>query len=208
LYNYTRVEKGINVLNPTTDRVKVLVDYEINKYTMLIMAEYTVDHAVISKVFETEEVFYVLLKPMEIIERSCAYFGSSYKGRKEGTKRMISISHKAPIAISATNQIFVFPTTSSKKNECTWISHQHVNHFRGGRFNRTIVRFSNELEIELDISKGSFENQLYRTAHLRAIFEERIKCPSKPKKNYTLIPNQEINTYIKNVLVSEDYHQV
>jgi len=61
-------------------KVKVLTEYEVNKSTMAIIPEFTVDLAVISKVYETDDNFYVLMKPLEIIERSCAYFGSSYKG--------------------------------------------------------------------------------------------------------------------------------
>ncbi|WP_179194823.1 competence protein ComK [Bacillus sp. EAC] len=184
-------------------KVKVLTEYEVNKSTMAIIPEFTVDLAVISKVYETDDNFYVLMKPLEIIERSCAYFGSSYKGRREGTKKMISITHKPPIAISAMNQIFFFPTSSSLKIECSWISYNHVGSFKGGKFNRSVVEFFNGVEIPLEISRGSFENQLYRTAHLRAIYEDRLNPENNKQKSYKLIPDQEITSYIKGVMVHE-----
>ncbi|MEH7453086.1 competence protein ComK [Gottfriedia acidiceleris] len=190
-------------MNHVKGQVKVLNEYEINKSTMAIIPEFTVDLVVISKVYETDDSFYVLMKPIEIIERSCAYFGSSYRGRREGTKQMISITHKPPIAISSMNQIFFFPTSSSLKVECSWISYNHVANFRGGKYNRSVVEFSNGVELPLEISRGSFENQLYRTAHLRAIYEDRLKPENTQQKTYKLIPDNEITSYIKGISIHE-----
>ncbi|UPM53478.1 competence protein ComK [Gottfriedia acidiceleris] len=190
-------------MNHVKGQVKVLNEYEINKSTMAIIPEFTVDLVVISKVYETDDHFYVLMKPIEIIERSCAYFGSSYRGRREGTKQMISITHKPPIAISSMNQIFFFPTSSSLKVECSWISYNHVANFRGGKYNRSVVEFFNGVELPLEISRGSFENQLYRTAHLRAIYEDRLNPENTQQKSYKLIPDNEITSYIKGISVHE-----
>ncbi|WP_179865557.1 MULTISPECIES: competence protein ComK [unclassified Bacillus (in: firmicutes)] len=191
-------------MNNSKGKVKVLNEYEINKSTMAIIPEFTVDLVVISKVLESNDNFYVLMKPIEIIERSCAYFGSSYRGRREGTKQMISITHKPPIAISSMNQIFFFPTSSSLKVECSWISYNHVSNFKGGKYNRSIVEFFNGVELPLDISRGSFENQLYRTAHLRAIYEDRLNQENAAQqRNYRLVPDKEITSYIKGATVHE-----
>ncbi|PEJ60756.1 competence protein [Bacillus sp. AFS017336] len=192
------------MMNNSKGKVKVLNEYEINKSTMAIIPEFTVDLVVISKVLESNDNFYVLMKPIEIIERSCAYFGSSYRGRREGTKQMISITHKPPIAISSMNQIFFFPTSSSLKVECSWISYNHVSNFKGGKYNRSIVEFFNGVELPLDISRGSFENQLYRTAHLRAIYEDRLNQENAAQqRNYRLVPDKEITSYIKGATVHE-----
>ncbi|MEE6449905.1 competence protein ComK [Gottfriedia acidiceleris] len=190
-------------MNHVKGQVKVLNEYEINKSTMAIIPEFTVDLVVISKIYETDDNFYVLMKPIEIIERSCAYFGSSYRGRREGTKQMISITHKPPIAISSMNQIFFFPTSSSLKVECSWISYNHVANFRGGKYNRSVVQFFNGIELPLEISRGSFENQLYRTAHLRAIYEDRLNPENTQQKSYKLIPDNEITSYIKGISIHE-----
>ncbi len=46
--------------------------------------------------------------PMDIIEQSCLYYGASLRGRKDGSKHIIGTSHKAPIAVEPTNEIFFF----------------------------------------------------------------------------------------------------
>ena len=59
---------------------------------------------------------------MNIIENSCEYFGSSYLGRHEGTKKLIGITHKAPIIIEESKNLIYFPTTSPRLTDCVWIA--------------------------------------------------------------------------------------
>ena len=64
---------------------------------------------------------------MNIIENSCEYFGSSYLGRHEGTKKLIGITHKAPIIIEESKNLIYFPTTSPRLTDCVWI--KYINHW-------------------------------------------------------------------------------
>ena len=45
-----------------------------------------------SKVIEKDNTLIVKKTPMKIIEDSCSFFGSSYFGRANGTKRLIGVS--------------------------------------------------------------------------------------------------------------------
>lgn len=161
----------------------LLQEYEINRYTMSISPE-ILNKQLCSRVLEVDGSYIVSMKPIEIIERSSKYFGSSYQGRLEATKEITGITHKAPIAIDPSNMIYFFPTHSPNHPQCTWISHQYVKEHFNIHPTKTKILFVNEKTIQLPISNGSFENQLYRTAQLRSMLIERIEAKD-PKASRT-----------------------
>jgi competence protein ComK len=118
---------------------------------------------------------YPLLSRSEIIKKSCIYFGASYEGRKEATKRLIGITHKVPIAISSHNFIHFFPTTSPNSPECIWISYEHVVFHERADSKHTNVTFSNKNIYTIPVSFSSFENQLLRTALLKTKTMQRME---------------------------------
>ena len=127
-----------------------------------------------SQIVEVEDEFTSPFKPIEIIKKSCEYFSSSFEGRKNGTKQLIGITHKVPIAIDPTNFIYFFPTTSPSRSECIWVSHEHVLNYRRLAPDQTEVTFQNKQSYNFQISYSSFENQLLRTALLRTKLMQRI----------------------------------
>jgi competence protein ComK len=174
---------------------KFLSEYEINSHTMAILPEYAVENTLISRVLETKNEFYVAQKPTDIVKKSCTYFGSSFKGRAEGTKALIGVTHKSPIAISASKNLFFFPTTSSTRKECAWISHVHVKYCAYTPKQYTRVTFINNAYIELDLSLGSFENQLFRTGQLRSAFHDRQSAPIR--REFNMVKEDELLDYLK-----------
>ena len=82
--------------------------YEVNSSTMAVLPLGEGEKPA-SKILETDRTFRVNMKPFQIIERSCRYFGSSYAGRKAGTYEVIKVSHKPPIMVDHSNNIFLFP---------------------------------------------------------------------------------------------------
>jgi competence protein ComK len=152
---------------------QILIEYEITPYTMAILPEVT-EKGIHSLVKEMDAEFLVEMKPIDIIDRSCRFFGSSLKGRREGTKDIMGITHKAPIVIDPTNYIYFFPTLSPNRQQCSWISHSFVQSIQSTHYDETILTFSNREEVVLPISKGSLENQLYRTAQLKTTLSSRI----------------------------------
>lgn len=135
-----------------------LESYEVNGATIAVLPE-EIDGKICSRIIEKDCVFYVNMKPLQIVDRSCRFFGSSYAGRKAGTYEVTKISHKPPIMVHPSNQIFLFPTLSSTRPQCGWISHVHVKEFKATEFDDTEVTFSNGKTMELPISYNSFENQ-------------------------------------------------
>ncbi len=164
-----------------------LKDYEVNRKTMSILPV-TIKNRKFSKVMETDGEYLVAMKPTDIVERSCRYFGSSLKGRQEGTRELMGVTHKAPIIVEATSMIYLFPTASPTKSDCAWISHTYVVKHSSDGSEKTVVTFSNDKSILLPISEGSFENQLYRTSHLRTIMSTRID-QREYRKQFVLSPS-------------------
>ncbi|MEH7384723.1 competence protein ComK [Bacillus sp. JJ1521] len=163
-----------------------LVEYEINPDTMAVLP-IEVGNNTCSRILEVEGEYVVAMKPTEIVDRSCRYFGSSLKGRQEGTREIMGVTHKAPIIVEASNKIFLFPTASPTKQDCAWLSHNYVSDCEYSLHEKTTVIFTNKQAIQLQISKGSFQNQLHRTAQLRTIVTNRMDKPSK-RINFVLNP--------------------
>ncbi|WP_071459099.1 competence protein ComK [Bacillus massilinigeriensis] len=157
-----------------TGHKSIIEEYEINPLTMILLP-YQYGSKTFSRVYEYEDDYIVPSKPLDIIKRSCQYFGSSYEGRKEGARNMAGITHKIPIIIDPLNSIYFLPTISPSKPACIWISHEHILSHKKVDSQQTSVTFRNKRSITLPVSFSSFENQLLRTAHLRTRMIQRMK---------------------------------
>jgi competence protein ComK len=166
------VERGITM---TKKEWLFAEDYEINPYTMMIKPADHPDPRRRSEIYEVNGRYFSPDVPFEIVSRSCEYFGSSFNGRRQGTKQLIGVTHKAPIIVDPYTSIFLFPTASPTSPQCAWISHDYVASHRKNGSTSTIVTFQNNESLELPISFYSFENQLSRTALLRIKFTQNMK---------------------------------
>ncbi|WAA08699.1 competence protein ComK [Fervidibacillus albus] len=128
-----------------------------------------------SKIVEEDREVITPYKPLDVIKKSCRFYASSYDGRREGTKELIGVTHKAPIVIDPIQSIYVFPTASPTNSECVWISYEHVIHYEPSSKMKTNVTLGNNVTIQLPISTYSFENQLFRTAHLQSKIVQRLR---------------------------------
>lgn len=148
---------------------------EVTPLTMAILPkfdEYGNLHA--EMITETGD-YLVQLTPLKVIQLACSFFASSFEGRLEGTKRISSFTHKAPIAIDPASGIYFFPTKSPRNKECAWLSHSHIKSINYVDRKKTEVVFQNGRRIYVDVSKGSLNNQLQRTAQFRYVLDKRMQ---------------------------------
>lgn len=146
------------------------MDYEINLETSIIMP---IDKES-SKIIENGEEYIINYNSTKILEHSCEYFGSSLEGRKEGTKKLLGITHKSPIIVEESRKIIFFPTTSPDRDDCTWINLSKVaNHYKTAN-NKSAIQFKDGTTIEFDVSYGSLSNQIYRASRLKYVLDQRI----------------------------------
>ena len=144
--------------------------YEISNGTLAIVPNEENN----SLVYEDNERYIIDQKPYQIMEESCKYFGSTYKGRKDSAKSMLGAEYKVPIIIEDTNNLIIFPTTSPTSDDCVWISLKRVKSIeKVDSFNTRII-FDNDREIIVPSSFRSVENQLSRASRLDVIIRKRI----------------------------------
>ena len=146
------------------------MNYEINYDTQAILPI----NINCSKIIENEEEYVINNSTLNVLEHSCEYFGSSYEGRKEGTKKLLGITHKSPIIVEESRKIIFFPTTSPDNKDCIWINLEKIENYYKIENNRSAIKFKNGNIMEFDISYGSLSNQILRATRLKYILEDRI----------------------------------
>lgn len=146
----------------------MLENYEINNATIAIIPE----SDGISKVMEDEVTYLVKKCTNKIIDDSCKFFGSSYLGRFEGSKRLLGNQiYKAPIIVEESREMIYFPTGSARDHNCMWISLSKIKKYEKNNFLTKII-FKNDSELNIDISYESLSNQVLRASRLESILRQ------------------------------------
>ncbi len=141
--------------------------YEINDNTIaLIFDNYR------TIVYEKDNTFIVNKLPTDIIKYSCEYFGSSYKGRVDGTKNLTGLTHKAPIIIEESKEIVFFPTYSPRLCNCSWIRNKYVNRYIKMPSSCKLFLINGK-EIILNCSYDIINNQIMRSSRLESVIRYR-----------------------------------
>ncbi|MEA3322267.1 MAG: competence protein ComK [Bacillota bacterium] len=178
------------------NNVDMSCDYEINGFTMAIIP-FEIEGNLYSKVLEEEGEIYVSLPPIKIIEDSCNFYGSSFEGRKQGTKGISGYTHKPPIVIDPMNDIFFFPTASPTNDNCIWISLHYAYEYKHSASGNTKVMFPNNIMVEFPISKTSYEAQVHRTSLFRAKLQQRVNR-KRSNSNRSFVANSGIMYRLRN----------
>ncbi len=143
-------------------------EYEINSSTCALIPNSNFSTTIIEKskklIFQNS--------PQEIINYSCAYYGSSFKGRLCGSKQALGSKYKLPIIVEESREMIFFPTASYENANCAWISLKQVAHYENEK-DGVKVFFQSGSSISLNISYESFENQILRATKLLLILKSR-----------------------------------
>ena len=145
--------------------------YEISNGTLAIVPNEDDN----SLIYEDNERFIVEESPFKIMEESCKYFGSTYKGRKDSAKEILGAEYKIPVVIEDSTNLIVFPTTSPKAEDCAWICLNRVKNINKVDSFNTKITFDNDRELIVPCSYRSIENQLSRASRLDVILRKRKK---------------------------------
>ena len=148
-----------------------MISYEINRNTMALIPINDKQ----TKIIERNRIFIINQNIMDIIKYSCEYFGSSYLGRKEGTRKLTGITHKSPIIIEESNNLIYFPTESPRLNSCSWIGFNNIKKYINNNGKATII-FDNDKVLDLNISYNSLDNQVLRSSKLESILRKRLNA--------------------------------
>ena len=126
-----------------------------------------------SKIIEIDDEYVIEKNTLKILEHSCEYFGSSLEGRKEGTKKILGITHKSPIIVEESRKIIFFPTTSPERKDCAWINLEKIDKYYKVDKKTSSIVFKCGKVVNLNISYGSLTNQILRATRLKFILEDR-----------------------------------
>ena len=144
-------------------------NYEINTETLVILP-YSKGK---SKVYEYDGELIVDILPLDIIKSSCLFFGSSFEGRKEAIKEILSIDHKVPILVEDSKNIVFFPINSCINKNSIWISYQNLVKYTKLNELSTVLYFHNNKKIIVDAKYNFIDNQVIRCIKLTALLNKR-----------------------------------
>ncbi|MHA6251662.1 competence protein ComK [Oceanobacillus sp. CAU 1775] len=149
--------------------------HEVTPLTMAIIASRDEGGRAVSYILEETTEYISNNPPSKLIDEACKFFGSSLRGRQEGTRDISGLTHKVPVSIDPASGMYFFPTSSPTSPRCSWIAHSHIDKINRLKEGRTEVIFKNGKKIKLDISYGSMLNQVRRTAQFRFLLDNRIR---------------------------------
>lgn len=143
-------------------------EYEINDETLAIISS----GYKLSKILESDNTYFISQNVQKIIDESCKYFGSSYIGRLEGTKKITGICSKSPIIIEESMELIFFPTHSPRNEKCSWINFNQLKKIENDA-GKTKLIFNNNRIMNLDVSYYSLKNQYLRASLLQSLLHKR-----------------------------------
>lgn len=144
-------------------------EYIINKNTLVVIP---IDDKS-SRVVEVKKELIVYKSVLNIIKKSCIYYGSSYNGRVCGSKYMLNKSSKIPIIISEINNLILFPTKSPRNEKCCWLLLSNIKHYNKIDINQTIIRFSCGKSMKFGVSYRIIDNQVLQSSRLKYILDKK-----------------------------------
>ena len=149
-------------------------NYEINEDTYAIIS----DDIGKTKIIEKENDYIINNDAYKVMDESCKYYGSSYKGRLEAAKILLNCSYKLPILVEESSVLIFFPIKSSLLDDCCWINLNSIYNIEKVD-NKSQITFKNGKKMIFDISKLSLENQIYRSTRLESIIFKRINAKKR-----------------------------
>ena len=130
--------------------------YIINKNTCLLLKK---DNRTL--VIEDNRTFYVDKNIKSILNESCKYYGSNYRGRLDSVNEILETKYKNPVLINAKTNLILFPTESIRKNGVMFINYQKIIKYEL-YFNLVKIILINDIIITTKVSKYILSEQLVK----------------------------------------------
>ena len=131
-----------------------------------------------TKIYDKEGEYEINYKIMDIVEKSCNYYGSSYSGRCVGSKTILNMNYKLPIIMDEVKEIIMIPTSSPNNEDCNWICLNNIEDYYK-KDNKIVIEFSNKMTYILENSYYTVENQILRGTLLLTKLRKRKKYKKK-----------------------------
>ncbi|RYM05018.1 competence transcription factor (CTF) [Sporolactobacillus sp. THM7-7] len=152
-----------------------LEQYIIHPGTMALLPHDDENGNLWTFALEEKQTRTVKKTPLRIVQESCAYFGSTYKGRKKGAVSM-GFKSMPPICICSELKIYFISLMSETHRECVWLAHSHIRQWEENDRSKVWVKLTNDKRISIPVAKHSFSNKVFRTAQYRYQLRERVNA--------------------------------
>lgn len=148
--------------------MSVLEEYYMNSTTIALLPHF---HPVYqTKIINWEGEYLTKDRPFEILARSCLELGADYDGRRRAIVAKTNYKQKTPIHLSESLGLIAVPTRSPESIECAWIMYHHIHTVFPTGVKKCKIRFHNGLQIELNISAASMQQQIQKAAVIYSLF--------------------------------------
>lgn len=127
-------------------------DYIINQKTLAIIKENT-----LTRIIEVDNSLVINKNILKIIDSSCRYYGSSYKGRIEGSKNILKNKYKLPILIN--DNLLFFPLNDNINNNLLFLNYKMLQNYQKNG-NKLILIFANNIMLTINCSDNKLKNSL------------------------------------------------
>lgn len=159
--------------------------YLINEKTILFYGKFYENGELFTFVIDGDDCFLVAMSPVKLINKSLISYGGNFEGALESSRALLGENRKMyPIKITASMDIWIFPTKSYKNVHCVCFVLNHVKNTKSLGTKQTKVFLSNGHEINIKMRESSFRNKRSVTSDLRDIIT------SQKSVNYVAIPQE------------------
>ena len=131
-----------------------------------------------SKIIESYNEYDIEKDAYSVMDESCEYYGSSYKGRLKASRKILDCSYKLPIVVEESSFLIFFPTKSSLEEDCIFINSSKVKKIEKVDNNTKFI-FENNKELIVPASKLSMDNQIMRSTKLESLLRKRIEAKKR-----------------------------
>jgi competence protein ComK len=164
--------------------MEILQQYIIRPETMALLPCSFADGSLGTLVIEENTECCVTLMPKRIVEDSCGYYGSTYRGRK---KVAMDMGYKSmpPICVCGELGIIFISSMTERSNYCAWLAFMHVHNWvESNEKGYLSVLLSGGKEIKLPMNSGPFSGRMLRAMQYNRELHDRItsnKMVMEPK---------------------------
>ncbi|WP_010631481.1 competence protein ComK [Sporolactobacillus vineae] len=149
--------------------------YVVNETTIALLPHNAENGSLETFVIEENREFITRATPLKIVQQSCAYFGSTYAGRKKGAA-YLGYKSMPPICVCSELNLYLFPLKSEAHRDNIWIAHSHISTWLPDSKDKNSVRvltIHGDI-IDLPVRMSIFERKAMRTAQFRIQLRERV----------------------------------
>ena len=149
-------------------------DYVINKNTLALVPlnrRKTI-------AYEDHDCYIVDQKVSTIMENNCIYYGSTFDKIQKRTISLTGYNYKSPIILEEEKELILFPTTSPRQRDCTWINLNNIDKIENidPDNEKCQIDFLNNESLVIDSSYRVINNQYIKSILLQnANKKEKIK---------------------------------